>query len=330
MDKQLTFTDVEYNNRKVTTSREIFLDGMEKAIDFNKWCDLIRPYYYDGKRGRPPIDLETILRMYLLQTWYKLSDEGVEEAIYDSYAFRKFMGIDFNTEQVPDATTLLKFRHLMTKYKLEEALFASVNKELEAQGKIYRGGSIVDATIIDAPKSTKNTTKERDPEMHQTKKGNQWYFGCKMHIGVDAQSGMVHTMEITPANTHDIDVASKLIREDDDVVYADSGYLGIEKREEIVSDEHLSSIDYKINLRPSQLKIPDSYPGINWDKLIEHQKSSVRSKVEHVMHIVKRIFGYAKVVYRGLEKNASRLYMLLTSANLLLYQRTVTGNIIPI
>lgn len=188
-------------------------------------------------------------------------------------------------------TTLLKFRHIIEENKIGEKLFSALRDYFDAAGVLYHGGSIVDATLIAAPSSTKNEKKECDPEMHQTKKGNQWYFGMKIHIGVDAGSGMVHTIEASSANVHDVDVAPKLIRMDDEVVYGDSGYLGISKREEVRQNEHLSSIDYRINRRPSQIKTPDSYPGINWDKDIEHRKSSVRSKVEHVFLIVKRDFG---------------------------------------
>jgi len=188
------------------------------------------------------------MRMYLLQCWFHLSDEGVEDAIYDSYAFRKFMGINFLEQDVPDATTLLHFRHLLEENGLNKLFFDAINRVMEVSGYMMKGG-----TIADAPSSTKNAEKKRDPEMHQTKKGGQWRFGMKCHIGVDAGSGLVHTIEVTAANEHDITVASKLIREDDEVVYGDSGYLGIQKRKEIQADPHLASIDYRINRRPKSL-----------------------------------------------------------------------------
>ena len=313
--KQQTFSDYEYSNRKRKTKREEFLEIMDEIIPWEEWVSIIAPYYPSGKRGRPPIGIEIMLRMYLLQVWFNLSDEGTEDAIYDSYAMRKFVGINFLEEDVPDATTLLKFRRLLEKHGLNKLFFDAINRVLVETGHILKGGSVVDATIINAPSSTKNAKKQRDPEMHQTKKGNEWRFGMKCHIGVDAFSGLVHTMEVTPANTHDITVASKLIREDDEVVYGDSGYLGLEKREEIVSDEHLSSIEYRINRRPSSLqKVSDS--SIDWDRVIEHAKSSVRCKVEHPFRIIKCLFGYRKTAYKGLAKNESRLYMLFTSANL--------------
>ena len=313
--KQQTFSDYEYSNRKRKTKREEFLEIMDEIIPWDEWISIIIPYYPSGKRGRPPIGIEIKLRMYLLQVWFNLSDEGTEDAIYDSYAMRKFVGINFLEEDVPDATTLLKFRRLLEKHGLNKLFFEAINRVMVETGHMLKGGSVVDATIINAPSSTKNAQKQRDPEMHQTKKGNEWRFGMKCHIGVDAFSGLVHTIEVTPANVHDITVASKLIREDDEVVYGDSGYLGLEKREEIVSDEHLSAIDYRINRRPSSLqKVSDSL--IDWDRVIEYAKSSVRCKVEHPFRIIKCLFGYRKVTYKGLEKNGNRLYMLFASANL--------------
>ncbi|WP_048700911.1 IS5 family transposase, partial [Nostocoides australiense] len=206
--EQLSFTDVEYGNRRRVSRREKFLEQMDATIPWGRWVGLIEPHYFQdrpGKRGRKATPIGTMLRMYLLQVWFNLSDEGVEEAIYDSYAMRKFMGLDFAVEQVPDATTLLHFRHLLEEHHLGEKLFAAQNEVFEERGWIMRGGSIVDATIIAAPSSTKNATGTRDPEMHQTKKGNQWYFGMKAHIGADAGTGYVHSVTATAANVHDLD-----------------------------------------------------------------------------------------------------------------------------
>ena len=318
--KQQSFSDYEYSQRKRKTRREEFLEIMDEIIPWDEWISLIEPHYPSGKRGRPPIELEIMLRMYLLQCWFTLSDEGVEDAIYDSYAMRKFMGINFLEMDVPDATTLLKFRHLLEKHGLGKLFFDAINRCLERAGRMMRGGSIVDATLISAPSSTKNAKKERDPEMHQTKKGNQWHFGMKCHTGVDAGSGFVHTVEVTAANVHDITVAAKLLREDDEVVYGDSAYLGLEKREEIQNNEQLSAIQYRINRKPSRLpKVSDN--AIDWERQIEHQKSSVRCKVEHPYRIVKNIFGFRKTVYRGLSKNLNRLYVLFASANLYMLAR---------
>jgi Transposase and inactivated derivatives, IS5 family len=252
-----------------------------------------------------------------LQCWFNLSDEGLEDAIYDSYAMRTFMRVNFFEEQVPDATTLLKFRHLLEKHDIGKVFFDAIANNLERHGYMMRGGTIVDATIISAPSSTKNEKKERDPEMCQTKKGNQYYFGMKSHIGVDAGSGYVHSLVTTAANAHDITVASRLIRDDDEVMYGDSGYVGIEKREEVQASPHLSTMTYRVNRRyKSVQRMPEGF--IDWEKQIERRKSSVRSKVEHPFLIIKRFFGFAKTVYRGLAKNTHRLHVLFGSANLLM------------
>jgi IS5 family transposase len=317
---QSSFSDIEYSFRKRQTKRDEFLKIMDEIIPWDEWVAYIEPYYPSGKRGRPPLGIEKMLRMYLLQCWFNLSDEGVEDAVYDSYAFRSFMKLDFVTEQAPDATTLLKFRHLLEKHGIGKVFFQAIASTLERCGHMMRGGSIMDATLISAPSSTKNAERQRDPEMCQTKKGNEWHFGMKCHIGVDAGSGYVHSLETTAANVHDITIASKLIREDDEVVYGDAGYLGLEKRDEVTGSAHLSSIDYRINRRIGSVqKVPENF--INWERQIERRKSSVRSKVEHPFLLIKRIFGYSKTVYRGLAKNTHRLHWLFASTNLLMCAR---------
>lgn len=317
---QSTFTDIEYSMRRRTTKREAFLKAMEEIIPWDEWVALIKPHYPSGKRGRPPLGIEKMLRMYLLQCWFNLADEAVEDAIYDSYAMRSFLKINFITEQVPDATTLLKFRHLLEAHHIGKAFFEAIKRALEQCGYMMRGGSIVDATLITAPSSTKNASGKRDPEMRSTQKGNNWYFGMKAHIGVDAATGYVHSLETTAANIHDVTVAANLIRDDDAVVYGDSGYLGIENRPEILSSPQKSAIDYRINRRPK--RIPSSPPGhINWEKKIEQQKSAVRSKVEHPFLIIKRYFGYARTAYKGIAKNTHRLYLLFACSNLLMCSR---------
>jgi IS5 family transposase len=218
MNRQKTFTDFEYENRKRKTKREEFLTMMDGIIPWGEWVSLIEPFYPSGKRGRPTRGIETMLRMYFLQIWFSLSDEMTEESIYDSHAMRKFMRVSFGNEQAPDATTLLKFRHLLEEHDLCERLFKDLNERLESNGCLMRGGSIVDATIIKAASSTKNASGKRDPEMHSTQKGNEWHFGMKAHIGVDAGTGYAHTLTVTAANVHDITEASKLLREDDRVV----------------------------------------------------------------------------------------------------------------
>ena len=253
--KQIGLSDYEYSFRKKKTRREEFLDIMDEIIPWDEWVAFVAPYYPKGKRGRPPKGIEMMLRMYLLQCWFNLSDAAVEDAIYDSYAIRKFMGIDFFEQDVPDATTLLKFRHLLERHQLNKAFFDAINRVMVESGHMMKGGTIVDATIIQAPSSTKNESKSRDPEMHQTKKGNEWRFGMKCHIGVDAGTEYVHSMEVTAANAHDITAASKLIREDDEVVYGDSGYTGIEKRDEVVKGKKLSTIDTASAADPRALSI---------------------------------------------------------------------------
>ena len=319
--KQQTFADIEYSNRRRTTKKELFLQQMNEIIPWDHWVKIIEPYYPTGKRGRPPVGIETMLRMYLLQIWFNLSDEGVEDEIYDSRAMKDFMGINFLEQQVPDATTLLKFRHLLEKHEIGKQIFDDIATTLDERGLIMHGGTIVDATIISAPSSTKNEKGERDPEMHQTKKGNEWHFGMKIHAGVDAGTGYIHTITGTSANVHDISEAHKLLREDDTVMYGDSGYTGIEKREEIANDPHYASMDFRVNKKPGKLRTSKDCPGKNWDKEIEHAKSAVRCSVEHPFLIVKNTFGYSKVVYKGIQKNLNRFHMLFACANLLMCSR---------
>ena len=320
MTQQSTFNNAEHGKQKRVTKREAFLNMMNEIIPWSEVVELIRPFYPKGEQGRPPLGIELMLRMYFLQIWFCLSDEMTEDSIYDSYSMRRFMGLSFE-QRVPDATTLLKFRHLLEEHHLGEKIFNAITKFLEANGCMMRGGTIVDATILNAPSSTKKASGERDPEMHSTQKGKQWYFGMKVHIGVDAGSGYTHTIEVTAANEHDVTKASALIRDDDEVVYGDSGYQGIDKRDEIKTNPHKSKIDYKINERRG--KVNSLLAGIsrNVGREREKRKSSVRSKVEHPFHIVKVLFRYGKVVYRGLAKNLNRLYMMFGSANLLMWGR---------
>ncbi len=314
--KQQSFVDVEYANRKRKTKRDEFLAIMEEVIPWEEWTAVVEPYYPDGKRGRPPRGVETMLRMYLLANWFSLSDEGVEDAVYDSYAFRKFMKIDFaGEEQVPDATTLCKFRKLLNENGITKLLFDTMRSFMERHGKLMHGGTIVDATIIEAPTSTKNAAKKRDPEMHAVKKGKDWHFGERMHVGVDAGTGLIHSIAVTAANVNERDVVSRLVREDDEVVYGDAGYVGLANRPEFKADEHLSAIEYRINTR-NRYHWNSQAPGFDWDRHIEYQKSRVRSKVEYVFLIIKRLFGYRKVRYRGIEKNQSHAYILGACANL--------------
>ena len=329
MKRQQTFGDIEYSKRKRVSRREIFLKKMDALIPWKKMSEVIQPYYYSGKRGRPPRGIEPMLRMYLLQIWYNLSDEMTEEAIYDSYAMKEFSKIDFLEEDVPDATTLLLFRHLLEENNLQEKLFETINALLKKEGMIWQVGSIVDATIIEAPSSTKNSSKSRDPDMKQAKKGNGWHFGMKAHIGADAGTGMVHSVRYTAANEHDIQQAHKRVRKEDAFVNGDAGYIGIEKREEIKNDEELSKIQWRINVQKGkehkrqEALHRDAMNHIQyiaqpkWEEQIEYMKSKVRSKVEHNFYIIKHLFGYRKTRYRGLAKNGARLSMLFALANIL-------------
>lgn len=321
VNEQPSFTDIEYGNRRRVSRREKFLDTMDGTVPWQAWVAVIEPHYYQdrkGKRGRKPVPIETMLRMYLLQVWFSLSDEGVEEAIYDSYAMRRFMGLDFTVQQVPDATTLLHFRHLLEQHDLGEALLAAQNEIFEEQGWIMRGGSIVDATIIAAPSSTKNATGTRDPGMHQTKKGNQWHFGMKGHIGVDAGTGYVHSVTATGANVHDLDQVVHLVRDDDEVVYADAGYQGVEKRLDVTASEALSAIEWRVAARKGALRAMPAQ-----DRAIASAQAGVRAKVEHPFLIVKRDFGFVKTRYRGIAKNLNHLNVLFASANWLMRGRAL-------
>jgi len=299
---------------KRITKRAEFLEKMDAIIPWRMWIELIAPYYPDGKRGRPVKGIERMLRMYLLQTWFDLSDERAEDELSDSISMRKFARME-EGEEAPDATTLLKFRHLLEEHELNRVIFEAQNRILEETGHMLRGGTIVDATIIPAPSSTKNQEKKRDGEMRSTKKNNNFFFGMKAHIGADAFSGLVHSLRVTPANVPDVEMAAELLREDDKVMWGDNGYQGIAKRPEIMGSEILSKIDFRVNCRRSSLpKVSEK--AMDWNRHMEYLKSSVRSKVEFPFRIVKRIFGFRKTAYRGLKKNENRLYMLFACSNL--------------
>lgn len=313
MEKQQNFTDIEYTNRRRTTKREAFLEKMDDTLPWSAWVSQIVPYYPDGKRGRKPVEIERMLRMTMLQTWFNLSDEGIEDAIYDSYAMKTFMGIDFSTgEQVPDATTLCKFRKLLNDNGLQKKFFDQVQELLAQQGKLVSGGTIVDATIVEAPSSTKNRDKKRDPEMHSTRKNTQWYYGMRVHIGTDPHYGFVHTLISTAANEAEVKVAPRLLRKEDTVVYGDAGYLNMDK---YVTDG--INREYKINRQRGTFKrhYGDSLAWA-YEKEIEKRKSSVRYKVEYVFHIVKDIFHWRKTRYKGIHKNDCHAHLLFASANL--------------
>ena len=315
--QQISFSQMEYSGKKRITRRERFLGEMERVVPWSALLEVLEPYYPKGKRGRPPIGLERMLRVYFIQQWYGLSDEGVEDAITDSQALRRFVGIDLSREDAPDATTLLQFRRLLETHRLTEKLFSCINGPLAAQGLLLKEGSIADATILSAPSSTKNREKARDPEMHQTKKGNQWYFGMKAHIGVDSQSGLVHTVTGTAAHVADITETEKLLHGEEQVVFLDAGYTGIEKRAEVKEKK----VKWLVAMKRGKLKAMPEDRLKTLTGQLERAKASVRAKVEHAFHVLKNLFHYRKVRYKGLFKNTVQLHMLFGLVNLVLVKK---------
>jgi transposase, IS5 family len=321
MEHQPGFSEFEFAGKRKTTRREKFLAEMEITVPWDELLVEIKPYYPDGKRGRPPIGLERMLRLYFLQQWYGLADEALEDAVYDSQAMRAFLGINLASNPVPDATTLLKFRHLLEENDLCATIFETINAHLEERGLLMREGTLVDATIINAPSSTKNKDKARDPDMHQTKKGNQWYFGMKAHIGTDRDSGIVHTVISTAANISDISQTDKLLHGQETQVHADAGYVGIEKREEIAEEDPTGRIDWQIAKRRGPIKKMAEGPEKDLILAEEKAKASVRAFVEHPFHILKNLFRHRKTRYRGLAKNYHQLQVLFGLGNLVVAAR---------
>ena len=320
--KQISFAQAEHQNKKKVTRRERFLSQMEALVPWQRLIDALSPSYFPnaaGKRGRPPTGLERMLRIYFLQQWYALADEALEDAIYDSQAMRDFVGIDLAIESVPDATTLLRFRHLLEKPALTQRIFEEINAHLAEKGLFMREGTIVDATIVAAAPSTKNKAKQRDPEMKQTRKGNQWYFGLKAHIGVDAVTGLTHSVAATSANVADVTMAGQLVRDDDKQVYGDAGYTGMWKH----LDEEKDAPDSRccVAAKRGAIKKMDDSPMKTLLLAIEKAKASIRAKVEHPFHVIKNLFGYRKVRYKGLAKNQAQLFSLFGLANLMLSTR---------
>lgn len=323
---QRSFASAEYAMKKKRTRREKFLGEMERIVPWARLGAVIEPLYpTSGRVGRQPIGINKMLRMYCLQQWYGLADEALEDALYDSQALRDFVGIDLSRESVPDATTLLKFRHLLQDNNLTRALFEEINAHLGQKGLLMRSGTIVDATIIAAPSSTKNECNARDPEMHQVKKGNEWHFGMKAHIGVDADSGLVHSLSATAANAADVTQAQHLLHGDETDVFGDAGYTGVAKREEIVKAQADGSIDadvtWHVAMKRGKLK---AMPEGRYKKLItalEHAKAQVRARVEHPFHVIKNLFRHRKVRYKGLAKNEAQLFSLFALANIVIAKR---------
>jgi IS5 family transposase len=310
---QQTFAEVAFERYHKSTRRERFLDEMNRVVPWAELAATIAPVYPKAEGpGRPPVGVERMLRLHCLQQWFNLSDPAVEEALYDSRAMRQFVGIDLGREPVPDETTICKFRHLLEAHALGKQLFARIGAYLATQGVTISRGTIVDATIIAAPSSTKNRTKERDPEMHQTKKGNQWYFGMKAHIGVDSRTTVIHSVAATAANVHDSQALPKLLHGHETRVWGDAAYSG----QRGVIQRHAPEAKSFI-----QAKAHRHRPLSEEDRAKNRTKSKVRAKVEHAFLVIKRIFGWAKVRYRGLEKNTNWLFISSGLANLYVMRR---------
>jgi IS5 family transposase len=290
-------------------------------VPWEPLIDLIESFYpkKGSKGGRPPFPLETMLRIHLMQHWYSLSDPAMEDALIEVPTMRRFAGIDLISERIPDETTILAFRHLLEKHELGQQIFETVKAHLKARGMAMKQGTIIDATLIAAPSSTKNKQGERDPEMHQTKKGNQWYFGMKVHIGVDAASGLIHSVQTTSANVHDLTPAPELLHGEETLVYADAGYQGIDKRQEMEG----KPIEFRVAMRPGKRRVlPETSDGRLID-LIETGKAHIRAKVEHPFRVIKQQFGFQKTRLRGMAKNHCKVHVIAALTNLYLARRVL-------
>jgi len=311
--RQQTLAEEGFERYRKPTRRDQFLAEMEQIIPWHELCKVIKPFYPKPKgAGRPPIGLERMLRIHFLQHWFNLSDPAVEEALYDSRAMRRFVGIDLGREPAPDETTVCNFRHLLEAHNLGDQLFVLINAYLQENGLKVSTGTIVDATIIDAPSSTKNRDGERDPEMHQTKKGNQWYFGMKGHIGVDSQTKLIHSVAATAANVHDSQLLGDLLHGEETRVWGDSAYAG---QGDIIREHAPNAQDFTNKKGCRNRPLSDEGAAKN------RTKSKVRAKVEHPFLVLKRIFGFNKVRYRGLDKNANRLFVACGLVNLYMARR---------
>ena len=309
--KQWSFSDAEYAGKRKRTRREIFLQEMDRVVPWKVLADLIEPHYPKAGKGRHPYPLEVMLRIHFMQQWFGLSDPAMEEALYDMAPMRRFAGLTLSSAGIPDETTILNFRHLLERNGLAAEILQAVNQLLQDQKLLVRQGTIVDATLIDAPSSTKNKAGARDPEMHQTRKGNQWYFGMKAHIGVDRHSGLVHTVVGTAANVSDVTQAHALLHGDEELVLGDAGYQGVDRREE--NDKR--KVKWFVAMKPGKRRGLRGVLGAMKQRL-EKNKASLRAKVEHPFRVIKRQFGHTRVRYRGLAKNTAQLMTLFALSNL--------------
>ena len=322
MNRQMTLAEMNDEFGAARTNKKEFLNKMDSVIPWETFVKEIEPYYYKGERGNKPYPLELMLRIYMLQNLYDLADMKVMYEILDSRAFTEFCCIN-SPDEVPDGDTIGRFRNLLNKYGLQQTIFETVVDLLLQRGLILKKGTIVDSTFIEAPSSTKNKEKKRDPEAHSAKKGNTWHFGYKMHIGVDRDSGLVHHVKTTSANEHDVTATSELMHGEEETLNGDSGYIGANKRPEAIrKNKQGRKIKYIINRKQSSInKLSKS--GQYAAKKREHEKSSVRCKVEHVFAVVKRLFGYRKTRYRGLRKQMLKSYIMFALANLYLTDRKI-------
>ena len=305
------------------TRRREFLDEMDRVVPWSALVAQIAPFMPEGKRGRPPFPVESLLRIHFMQQWFTLSDPAMEEALHDMPLFRDFAGLGGWDDRLPDESTILRFRHVLEKNKLAERILATVNLLLGAKGLMLRSGTVVDATLISAPSSTKNASGERDPEMHQSKKGQQWFFGMKAHIGVDADSGLVHTVRGTSGNVNDVVEANSLLHGQETDVFADAGYQGAHKRPDAKED-----VTWHVAMRPGKRKLLDKADPMDaLTDQVERIKASIRAKVEHPFRVIKRQFGHVKVRYRGLAKNTAQLHTLFALANLWMVRKRLTGSL---
>jgi IS5 family transposase len=303
------------------TRKQVFLEQMDQVVPWAALEELIAPYYPEGRKGRPPFSLLTMLRIHFMQQWFTLSDPAMEEAFFDTPLCREFAQLE-EFARLPDESTILRFRHRLERYKLAEQILATVNDLLIERGLLLKAGTVVDATLIAAPPSTKNKDKTRDPDMHSSKKGNQWYFGMKAHIGADADSGLVHTVRCTSGHVSDIAEANTLLHGQETVAFGDAGYQGVERRPDAKAD-----VTWHVAMRPGKRKALDKENN-EADALLdqaEKLKASIRAKVEHPFRVIKRQFGFVKVRYRGLKKNTAQLVTLFALSNLWMVRSKLTG-----
>ena len=314
--KQMSLSTTGFELVHKRTRKREFLDEMELVVPWVELIGLIEPHAPKGKNGRPPFTISTMLRIHFMQQWFGLSDPAMEESLHDIPLHREFAKLDAGVSRLPDESTILRFRHLLEKHELSAKILSTINAILANHGLLLKAGTVVDATLIAAPSSTKNKSGERDPEMHQTQKGNQWYFGMKAHIGVDADSGLVHTVIGTAANVNDVTQGHALLHGEEVDVFADAGYQGATKRAEA------TGVDWHIAMRPGKRRAldKDTKLGAMLDK-IEKLKAGIRAKVEHPFRVIKRQFGFTKVRYRGLVKNTAQLVTLFALSNLWMARR---------